>query len=208
MKSIIIGRSQSCDIIINDNFVSRQHAQLIYLDNDSVQIKDLGSSNGTFVNRSRVMDSYLRTGDILQCASVIVDWEAYIRPVKKNNNYKVEKKPGDFNILTRLFAFIYNLSGIEKIRNNKIGSGISFIVTGFILFIVYSTQDFTKTRTYDLYDSDARLGLPAPYRIHMLDTETYIDKETKNLVLFSSLAFFAIGGSLISWGFADRNKAK
>lgn len=49
----IAGRDSSCDIVINDETVSKRHAE-IEVDGDSIRIKDLGSSNGTFVNGRRL----------------------------------------------------------------------------------------------------------------------------------------------------------
>ena len=57
MQTLIIGRHASNQIILNDNFVSRQHAQLIILDNGQVRIKDLYSINGTFVKGNRINES-------------------------------------------------------------------------------------------------------------------------------------------------------
>src|SRR2546421_11811475 len=48
-----IGRSPDCDIFLDDVTVSRKHAVLIE-ENGEVSIEDLGSLNGTFVNRRRI----------------------------------------------------------------------------------------------------------------------------------------------------------
>lgn len=53
-REYILGRDRStCDIIINDARASRQHAK-IYSRGGRYFIEDLGSMNGTFVNRERI----------------------------------------------------------------------------------------------------------------------------------------------------------
>ena len=52
-QTIIIGRGKECDITINDNLVSRNHAK-ITAENGGYFVNDLGSTNGTFVNGKKV----------------------------------------------------------------------------------------------------------------------------------------------------------
>jgi hypothetical protein len=49
----LIGRSPDCDVFLDDVTVSRRHAELLR-DGDRFTIRDLGSLNGTFVNRRRI----------------------------------------------------------------------------------------------------------------------------------------------------------
>ena len=50
---ITIGRLQSCDLTIVDPGVSKQHC-VMHWDGERVQVKDLGSSNGTFLGEKRL----------------------------------------------------------------------------------------------------------------------------------------------------------
>ena len=61
----LIGRSPECDMFLDDVTVSRQHAELTHA-NDRWTIKDLGSLNGTFVNRKRIETAELEDDDELQ----------------------------------------------------------------------------------------------------------------------------------------------
>lgn len=66
---VVVGRRPDCDVRIPTLDVSRQHCELNLAD-DSVKVKDLGSSNGTFVNGKRVTEIELNPGDRLQIGPV------------------------------------------------------------------------------------------------------------------------------------------
>lgn len=59
-----IGRSPGAEFIVDAALVSRLHCQLTATA-DVLQVKDLGSTNGTFVNGRRVTAAELREGDRL-----------------------------------------------------------------------------------------------------------------------------------------------
>jgi pSer/pThr/pTyr-binding forkhead associated (FHA) protein len=61
----VIGRSPECDIFLDDVTVSRRHAELVR-DGDRLLIRDLGSLNGTFVNRHRIEEAVLGNDDEVQ----------------------------------------------------------------------------------------------------------------------------------------------
>lgn len=65
-----IGRHDDCLIRIRSSQVSRRHCEL-HLDMDKLIIRDLGSSNGTFVNGKRVLGQQaLKAGDVLTVGGV------------------------------------------------------------------------------------------------------------------------------------------
>jgi len=61
----LIGRSPECDVFLDDVTVSRRHAELVR-DGNGFTIRDLGSLNGTFVNRHRIETSMLEDDDEVQ----------------------------------------------------------------------------------------------------------------------------------------------
>jgi hypothetical protein len=61
----LIGRSPDCDVFLDDVTVSRQHAELLR-DGETFTIRDLGSLNGTYVNRKRIESAVLEDDDELQ----------------------------------------------------------------------------------------------------------------------------------------------
>lgn len=69
---LIIGRSKNCDVVLPSNHVSRQHAQ-IYFHGGQLWVKDLGSSNGTFVNRKKVQEGVVHGGDELRFDTLVFE---------------------------------------------------------------------------------------------------------------------------------------
>ncbi|MEI7766381.1 MAG: FHA domain-containing protein [Phycisphaerae bacterium] len=69
-SNMLIGRHTDCHLQIPLAQVSRKHCQVL-VDDESVSVKDLGSSNGTFVNGSRVQAAELQPGDQLVVGPVI-----------------------------------------------------------------------------------------------------------------------------------------
>ena len=67
-KDIIIGRDPANDIAINDPEVSRKHARLSAQAGGYI-LEDLGSTNGTFVNGTRLMGPHvLQPGELIMFA--------------------------------------------------------------------------------------------------------------------------------------------
>ncbi len=70
-KDMVVGRSPNVQIVVNEQSVSRNHAQCLSF-GDSVSIMDLGSSNGTYVNDKRINEQYtLQDGDIIRLGNIV-----------------------------------------------------------------------------------------------------------------------------------------
>ena len=63
-SSLTVGRALTNDVALLDPTVSRRHASLV-VDESGIDLNDLGSSNGTFVNGERVERARLGAGDVL-----------------------------------------------------------------------------------------------------------------------------------------------
>jgi pSer/pThr/pTyr-binding forkhead associated (FHA) protein len=64
-EQTMIGRALDCDISILEPGLSRQHDVLKIIDDEMV-IRDLGSSNGTYLNGKKIGNTVCRHGDVLQ----------------------------------------------------------------------------------------------------------------------------------------------
>lgn len=64
-RSMVIGRSNQCDIVIPGTHLSRRHTE-ISIEGNHLRIKDLGSANGTFLNELRIDNATANNGDRLR----------------------------------------------------------------------------------------------------------------------------------------------
>ena len=60
-----VGRAPRADFIVDAALVSRLHCRLT-ASNDSLEVEDLKSTNGTFVNDQRIERAQLANGDLLR----------------------------------------------------------------------------------------------------------------------------------------------
>jgi len=60
-----VGRHPSSDIFLDDVTVSRKHAEFVR-EGTAFSVRDVGSLNGTYVNRERIDSAPLSTGDEVQ----------------------------------------------------------------------------------------------------------------------------------------------
>jgi pSer/pThr/pTyr-binding forkhead associated (FHA) protein len=70
----VIGRDDSCDITVDDANVSRNHAQLTQDVVGTWKLTDLGSTNGSKLNGSRVTTALLRDGDELTFGVTVLEY--------------------------------------------------------------------------------------------------------------------------------------
>jgi FHA domain/Domain of unknown function (DUF1707) len=61
---LVIGRSSACQLVLADDTVSRRHAELRF-EEGRWMVRDLGSSNGTYVNGRWVTEAEVRRGDVV-----------------------------------------------------------------------------------------------------------------------------------------------
>ena len=61
-----VGRHPDSDIFLDDITVSRRHAEFLRGADGEYRVRDVGSLNGTYVNRQRIDDAALANGDEVQ----------------------------------------------------------------------------------------------------------------------------------------------
>ena len=85
----VIGRGSQCDIVLPGTHLSRQHAE-IKIQGNLLHIRDLASSNGTFINGERITQGIARPGDQIRL-------DAYsfrvTGPVKDKNKTQLRNPP-------------------------------------------------------------------------------------------------------------------
>lgn len=70
---LTVGRAGGCQITLDDTFVSQLHARVFRRDGQ-LFVEDLGSTNGTFLNRKKVSAAAaIRKGDRLQIGKTVME---------------------------------------------------------------------------------------------------------------------------------------
>jgi len=89
MKTIRIGKNDGNDYRVNDDTVSRYHAQMTVTDSGEVFIKDLGSTNGTFVDGKKIQaETKLMAGNVVRLGNKVINWMDIVQ--KGSNETKVQ----------------------------------------------------------------------------------------------------------------------
>jgi len=71
--TLVVGRSRSCDVRLPSGDASRRHAEICASPEGHV-IRDLGSTNGTFVNGTQVRSHVLHPGDRIQIGDCTITY--------------------------------------------------------------------------------------------------------------------------------------
>ena len=65
-----VGRATGADFIVDAPLVSRVHCRIVALPDGNLEVRDLESTNGTFVNGRRIDSARLASGDKLRVGRV------------------------------------------------------------------------------------------------------------------------------------------
>ena len=70
-RPVVVGAHRSCELMIDDPQVSRRHAELS-ITGDGIRVRDLGSTNGTFWQGSKVSDLVVPQGSVVKFGNTSV----------------------------------------------------------------------------------------------------------------------------------------
>lgn len=76
-----VGKRENNDLVITDTTVSRNHLEIVYKE-DSFLLRDLDSTNGTFINGTRVKEAYLAPGDHIKVGNTTLEFVAFDEKVR------------------------------------------------------------------------------------------------------------------------------
>ena len=109
-ERISIGRNRNSQIVINNNTISKDHAIIEFDEDGNAIIKDLNSSNGTYVNgqRLKVIPIRLKTGDKITFGKY--DMEFIFEAFNTNGDSKTE---ADMN------QYMFNGNNINSMNMNN-----------------------------------------------------------------------------------------
>ena len=125
--SMIIGRSSKSDIQIDQESVSRNHCKLINT-GKSIILRDLGSTNGTYVNDEPIDEYVLRDGDLMKIGRTIFKFltGGNIEHAYHEEIYRLTTVDG----LTQVYNKRYFLEVLEReiSRGHRYGRELSLIM--------------------------------------------------------------------------------
>jgi transcriptional regulator with PAS, ATPase and Fis domain len=73
-EPLVIGSNKNCDVIVKDQHVSRKHAE-VHRTSGGITLRDLGSRNGTYVERIAVKEAVLASGARIQVGKTTLAFE-------------------------------------------------------------------------------------------------------------------------------------
>jgi pSer/pThr/pTyr-binding forkhead associated (FHA) protein len=211
MKSAIkIGRDQSNDIIINEPRVSRNHAIITLLPDGRYELKDLGSTNGSYVNGQRIHSSYLSPDDRIQVASSLLNWETILAAFqpKTSEDHLIAEEPHQ---KIRKSITLGKDIGNDIVFDSQFVSGkhaqISVLKDGsyfiedlgssngtYVNGVRVTGRNFLRTDRIKLADEE----LPANWFSAPGLQRNFI-REHRTWIMVSSIAIVLIGGSLLAY---------
>jgi len=223
MQTFNIGRKTSNDIVLDDKMVSRQHAQLIVLDNGQITIKDLASSNGTFVNGNKITESNLKAGDIVKCGNTFVKWTQHIREGSSQSsaipNQNYDPKSVDLNIihseikgdsdrhyslsqtLKYLTTKIFKVGNLFRTEWDKAPSILFFLLTpiGIILFV--SLYFYTQAQSNFFIENNIlyKVFLPLILSFFIYGVSQFLTLSLLSIVGKTSLVKKVFAASIVSF---------
>ena len=72
-EEVTVGRAAGCQVTIDDTYASQLHAR-VFLRDGQVFVEDLGSTNGTYLNRRKVTGPMqIQRGDKLQIGNTVLE---------------------------------------------------------------------------------------------------------------------------------------
>ena len=143
-----VGSASDNDIILNEEGISRYHAELFLDESGNVFITDLDSTNGTFVNSIRINGSQpLQKSDTVSLADSHVEWSLF---------FKDSSMMKDTKIKTKKSQRIKTTSTPKKkpVILWALFIALAFIVSGFVINeLMFSTSDDASSNASENEDS-------------------------------------------------------
>ncbi|MFH0924909.1 MAG: FHA domain-containing protein [bacterium] len=86
-KVITIGRSRQSDIFLDNQAISRHHAEILITNDNEVILSDLESKNGTYINSERIKKRSLKNGDIIRVGKFELIYNDSIQKINNITKY-------------------------------------------------------------------------------------------------------------------------
>ena len=140
----VVGRAPTNDVPVFDPTISRRHAELVTSDS-GVSVKDLGSSNGTFHNGSRVESCLVKPGDTITFGKVAFKLNNFQTQAAPNIPDALKGAPAGATIVRAMPARNTPGTAFQAIKSSEQAA-------------VSSAEDKIRQRLTDLLDVATELG--------------------------------------------------
>ena len=130
----MIGRDASCDVTLEDNAVSRNHA-VINSDNDGYFLADLSSTNGTYVDDRRIFDDVqLLGGELIRFGGTVLKFMSAVD--EEAQYHAVVHEVMSRDPLTQAFNRSYLVPTLEKVllSSQRLRADISVLMMDIDFF--------------------------------------------------------------------------
>ena len=110
-QAIKVGKRENNDLIIEEKTISRNHLEIVQTE-DSYLLRDLESTNGTYINDIRVKEAYLTPGDIIRVGTVRIEFIAFDEKVQIEPSTRNEFGPllGRSRKMRQIFSILEKIS--------------------------------------------------------------------------------------------------
>jgi len=119
--TVDIGATNDNDLVLTDDTVSRNHCR-IFKEGEAFLVRDLGSTNGTFINRVRIREAWLKPG----CSLMLGTTELLFAPVDE----KLRIVPSDKERLGGLIGKDPRMRAVYAMIDKIAPTDTTVVVTG------------------------------------------------------------------------------
>jgi transcriptional regulator with GAF, ATPase, and Fis domain len=110
-----IGRSVICDLVLSDKAVSTTHVELVAKEKGFL-LRDLGSTNGTFVGDLRIQEVWVKPGTVVKLGTSQLRFE----PVSGSVDIEISKSERFFEIVGRSLRMREIFATLEKVAPTEL----------------------------------------------------------------------------------------
>lgn len=200
-SSKVMGRGTLCDIQLLSYGVSKQHCKLTALPGGKLEVEDLGSSNGTFVNGVQVQRHIVRPGDSIGLSDFLfqIQWKPDLLPTPQanftglpnleagmdtggsasNNVGQVRLAKKKQNSMQALFA-----SWIDPVAENFPVHKVIFV--GFLIWtfltVILSIFPFSKQANLRIQENSVEVAKLYARQLARLNQKAVIDQRYSDII--------------------------
>jgi transcriptional regulator with GAF, ATPase, and Fis domain len=125
-ERVTIGRSVICDLVLADPSVSGTHSELIVTEKGNV-VRDLDSTNGTFVSEVRVREAFVVPGSVLRIGQTLLRFDAHegLVEIELSRNERFHDLSGSSVRMREIFAVLEKVapSDLTVLVRGETGTG-------------------------------------------------------------------------------------